>query len=525
MSNITNLDVHIVNVNHGDCIVIIGRNEDGPTFSMVIDGGSGGTISAKILTDQIDFPIDPETEKPLIHQLVASHHDRDHLGGLVKLLKEDAFAVKQAWLPVLFNPPGFPWLSHEDQATFTEDARQNPAQASRNALSQIQSLAKDALVEFDYYVSDEDLHETIEQQKSSRSIFSDDIETEKNMPAEDEAANKDISDVLETAFSSANDGEFEFLQSLTRLGARIPGVTGCGTFGDRDVPMEEFEGETHLDIQAKNLEMRRVDRPWSEYPFDVHRQDKIQIAMLATRAAYNVGLTTDFVRLCKERNIEMIMPLTKRKKVRPQDKVQIADGLSLTRLAPTYELVKEKKEKLMPPEGIFAFKALTHTVTVPNKVSYVFRLEVGESSVLLTGDSGFTDFYNWRKKTFDDARLAEMSKCQLVKVPHHGGHFEYWGKCVRKLLDESKPVGNIFVTSLGSAHKNPSFEFEETAVLIRQADQSAEFHFTNPPVKERFDDVCVDCTSDVPDMITYTTSGDGTWTLTTKAIQCQTYRV
>jgi len=220
----------------------------------------------------------------------------------------------------------------------------------------------------------------------------------------------------------------------------------------------------------------------------------------------------------------MIMPLTRRKKIRPQDIKKYANGISLTQLAPTYELVEEKKEKLMPPEGIFAFKALTNTVTVPNKVSYVFRLELGESSVLLTGDSGFTDFYNWRKREFDKLRLNEMSKCQLVKVPHHGGHFEYWGKCIRYLLKESKNVGDIFVTSLGSAHKNPSFEFEETAVLIRQKNQNAEFHFTNPPAKERFDDVCVQCTSDIPDVITYSTFGNGTWKLKTKAIQCTAYR-
>ena len=172
MLRTTELEVHIVNVNHGDCVVVVGKNDEGPTFSMVIDGGSGGKISAEILTKNIDFPIDAETSKPIIHQLVASHHDRDHLGGLVKLLREGAFVIEKAWVPVLFNPPGFPWLSFENQTTFSEDVISDAEQASTKALLQIQSLAKDALLNLEHYVSDEELIEAIQLKKAIGSFSS-----------------------------------------------------------------------------------------------------------------------------------------------------------------------------------------------------------------------------------------------------------------------------------------------------------------------------------------------------------------
>lgn len=524
MSKITELDVHILNVNHGDCIVIIGRNEDTPSFSMLIDGGSGGTISAQLLIDKIKFPMDPESRKPIIHQLVASHHDRDHLGGLVKILKEDKFLVKQAWLPVLFNPPGYSWLSLNDQSTFTEDAIANPNLAREKALQQIQTLAKDALLRT-HNTSENDIGKLMEQSTNTPQIFNHSVRPGTSLNNEDTTAQADVEDVLEEAFTTTEENALHFLQSLARHGAGIPGVVGCGTFGNRDLETDDVDGGSFLSQQATIMDKRNAASKRSRPSSEILRHDTTFVAMMAARAAYNVGLTTKFVELCKQQNIQMEMPLTRRKKLRAQDVSNLADGITLTRLAPTHELVEEKKKKLMPPKGVFAYSALTHTVTVPNKVSYVFRLQMSESSVLLTGDSGFTDFYNWRSKEFDDLRLEQMSKCQLIKVPHHGGHFEYWGKCVRHLLTEKKPVGNIFITSLGSAHANPSHEFEQTAILIRQANQKAEFHFTNPPAHDRFDEVCADCSNDIPDMVTYTTSGDGHWHLQTKAITCENYRV
>jgi len=100
-------------------------------------------------------------------------------------------------------------------------------QASTKALLQIQSLAKDALLNLEHYVSDDELIEAIQLKKSSR-IFSSDKSADKSTDSTNvEMESNTVIEVINAMLPDKRNGEYEILQSLTHLGSHIPGITGC----------------------------------------------------------------------------------------------------------------------------------------------------------------------------------------------------------------------------------------------------------------------------------------------------------
>jgi hypothetical protein len=236
----------------------------------------------------------------------------------------------------------------------------------------------------------------------------------------------------------------------------------------------------------------------------------------------------------KAKNIPMHMPLASKTNsifLDPSTSNRIpmdnAGPFHIELLSPTEELVKKYQEKLVMPPEMLAFSRGINYVTVPNKMSFVFNLRVDKATALLTGDSGFTDFYNGRKRIFDDARVRRIKDVGLVKVPHHGGHFERFARCYQYLIENNHSIKTqFFVTSLGKGHKNPSHEFEHLANVFLckpNFNSPPEFHFTNPPVRDRFDLICQTCPRENnpgEEVLTYESDDQGNWRRTSPDTCC-----
>lgn len=80
----TSIQIHFIDVGQGDSILI-----DSGTNEVLIDGGQKS--SGVTVTDYIKQYVDGSLEG-----LVATHTDADHIGGLIKVLKD--FPVEQIWL-------------------------------------------------------------------------------------------------------------------------------------------------------------------------------------------------------------------------------------------------------------------------------------------------------------------------------------------------------------------------------------------------------------------------------------------
>lgn len=79
--------VFILPANHGDSIIIKTFDRNGKAFNMVIDGGTSITFdsSLKKMLKQI----------PLVDVVVITHIDSDHIGGLIKFVKNAYFDPNQ----------------------------------------------------------------------------------------------------------------------------------------------------------------------------------------------------------------------------------------------------------------------------------------------------------------------------------------------------------------------------------------------------------------------------------------------
>lgn len=514
-----------VNVQHGDCIVINVEQPQG-VFSILIDGGKTKYRAVDKLFNQNLLP--KSNGKAQIDLMIASHHDMDHIGGLIDVVNDSRFEIKQAWVPVVLKPNFDPWIDVQDE-TFTEAAIRNPDQALSNALASMESGLNHS-VEAD---SQEGLAVHGTRFLRPATIH---VDAPRGIPG---FSLEEFDSHAEEFIDLEALSNHPTILRLVNAGLRIPGGIGCGY---KALPHSHYD-ERHLQFWADedDLESRRsmsetfkefnnLERSADGIIFRPRRIENFLMALAATttRTYYNVTLVANLIKALRERNIPIYMPLASKTGtvlIDPSTSARVPENniglFHIELLSPTKELVQRYQKKLIMPPDMLALARGINYVTVPNKMSYVFNLKVDKATALLTGDSGFTDFYFGSKRVFDEDRVKKIKDVGFVKVPHHGGHFERFARCYQYLLDQDLSIKTqFFVTSLGAGHINPSEEFEHLAnVILSKQDfaPSPKFQFTNPPTRTRFDLVCQSCPRENSfggDVLSYEADDLGDWRLT-----------
>lgn len=103
--------VFILPAYHGDSIIIKTFDRSGKTFNMVIDGGPSATFEA-VLKKELKLI-------PFIDVMVLTHIDSDHIGGLIKFVKNAYFNpnhVGKYW----FNSKNIRFISHGDNISYDQ---------------------------------------------------------------------------------------------------------------------------------------------------------------------------------------------------------------------------------------------------------------------------------------------------------------------------------------------------------------------------------------------------------------------
>ena len=96
-----NCEIEVFNVGHGDAIAVTVDPGSESPFSMLIDGGErAANIRQQLLSGDVFL----RAGKHVIDLLVATHHDRDHIAGLIDVVDDEQFEIRQAWAPVVFQP-------------------------------------------------------------------------------------------------------------------------------------------------------------------------------------------------------------------------------------------------------------------------------------------------------------------------------------------------------------------------------------------------------------------------------------
>jgi beta-lactamase superfamily II metal-dependent hydrolase len=99
----------ILPANHGDAIIIKTFENNGKNFNMVIDGGTATTFQ-EVLKKELKLI-------PFIDLMVLTHIDSDHIGGLIKFIKNAHFKPEQIgkyW----FNSKNIKFISNGDNISY-----------------------------------------------------------------------------------------------------------------------------------------------------------------------------------------------------------------------------------------------------------------------------------------------------------------------------------------------------------------------------------------------------------------------
>jgi beta-lactamase superfamily II metal-dependent hydrolase len=102
-TNNMKIKVTVINVEDGDSI-IVELNKPRKSLVMLIDGGKTGKYATAV-KPQLD-KILREHKKTAPDVVVCTHYDRDHIGGLIKLIEDKGDAIKEVWVhktPELIN--------------------------------------------------------------------------------------------------------------------------------------------------------------------------------------------------------------------------------------------------------------------------------------------------------------------------------------------------------------------------------------------------------------------------------------
>jgi len=104
------MSVTMLNVGHGDAFLVKCHSPEAPTVNILVDAGP----QKKRIVDRVASLLDP-AEKPMIHLMVGTHYDADHLEGLIEIAKSRRFSIVEAWLPpILDEADPFSYLVGQD---------------------------------------------------------------------------------------------------------------------------------------------------------------------------------------------------------------------------------------------------------------------------------------------------------------------------------------------------------------------------------------------------------------------------
>lgn len=498
--------IRVLNVGHGDCHSVV--IESGKTtHSMLIDAG-GADAGVDIVDHLFEHGgLPDEAENRRIDLLIATHRDEDHLEGLVKVVESGKFDIRCVWAPIILTPTFDPLFRSRTLAqfsTFTEAAMRYPDGALDAALDDMESALTRRL------------HDGIKARITEKERVLDHV-----MPL---MRNR-------SAALPENDGRYDIpgldnrplLAGLVSLGTQIERNTDVATLAD--LRLRSYRGRLDDDLGEANA--------FPEH-FLGSRSGPLDYVALLSRATVRavswVTRGTRFIQACKKASIPLHMPMVADRQV-SKGRLPGApsfDGVEMRLLSPTEGLVAEYASDLALPEGAELLMRALRPVTPANKPSYVFTLKVGDAVALFTGDSGFTDFVESpgsKDHGYREDRIKLAAEASWVKVPHHAGSFEYFDRCFEHAAELGILKTGIFVSCLGpdgKKHATPNKDFETFAQNLRNTVKpKPQFHFTNRPMRDRFDEVCPNCNQSGdgvgPPCLEYASGNGNKWNLKNKA--------
>lgn len=409
--------------------------------------------------------------KKRIDLIIGTHYDKDHLYGLIPVIKDTTIDIGEAWLPPVAN---------DTQLHAIDDAIDETSLLAFQFAEENGEEILARYLEKKYHVC----------QKMSSLIKIAHIFNENEF-----FKNENNDDIHNSKIQ-------EYFEKYLR---KAIGIIGNQIDSHEILEIENsinFSDFYYYDyykwynfINTEKLNEVFQDR-WN-FDQEYIQRDKLSFAYIMKASAKDAITALHLYRVVKElkaRNITIYCQTidkgdpqyfnwnsSQKRFIRAKQKSTIEPTLTL--LGPSKSLVKKHWNRL--PLGSYMKKlAYTHisikSITPSNQLSYVIRFEYDKQGILITGDAGFVDFSKKRGKYYQSL-INELLPLQVVQVAHHGGNNAHFYNVLLKAGYANYTEKSFLLLSHATKDKKrPSKAFEEFIDQVK-SDHEISLLFTSEP--------------------------------------------
>lgn len=433
-----------------------------------------------------------------IDLIVGTHYDADHLRGLVPIIKDTAYEIGEVWLPPVADdeaPNALRAALVEDQFLAVKWSRDGGAEMARTYLAahldQCRALRE---VEREALGAAGDARGLVWSPKSRLERIDRDLDPDIN--------GRSGMAALRAAFE-------EQLEECSGL----PGDESCDCHANAPFGQDVVSAATPIPrsvsaFSAKLFTKRGLYSQrmrWKEDP-ELASSQSLSFALLRKATARNAITASHLAEVVaalkarapavpvKCRVIPNGTPVRLRwssrfRKFLPGAAAEEGEPV-ITLLGPSEGLVKKHRDKLpvLQSASLALYARIPiEGITPSNQLSYIFKVEHQEQSILVTGDAGCVDYQSrpGANAPYYPDLLAEFAPLHVIQVAHHGGHNAHF----YRVLQQSELTSQGFAPTLILSHATEDVHrpSEAFAQFIGELPSglSPSLLFTSRPLLER----------------------------------------
>ena len=411
-----------------------------------------------------------------IDLIIGSHYDRDHLAGLVPIIRDASYDIGEVWLPPV------------------RDDRPKPP----GARSRARPLLADQ-----FAASSDEIGRYLGAKQADCEFFASRTQVPSETGPDGQFADVVRADLSATAPEPrdtpvATDARAFFENHLRQAQASIE-QAGGDLDSSVEVPGEAMAALLRV---RGSLRPRSVRESIEGSAFSTPPDAGVAAANLAflrassAHDAISAIVLNDVVSALRDRGTPMagrtIAPgrlqrfewSTRSRRFSTDGQPQDANP-SIALLGPSDGLVKKHAERL--PPGHYAAAARLATIpikgiTASNELSYVVRVDFRGQRLLLCGDTGMVDFRRgrtqWHRKLVDELRDLD-----LVQVAHHAGRNAYFYRALLEGAEAGRSRRDEYYLLSHATHDRtrPSAEFATFVGERARSGRRARLLFTSTP--------------------------------------------
>ena len=432
--------------------------------------------------------------------IIGTHYDKDHLNGLIPIIKDKSIEIGAAWMPPVANDTEYHFAdAHIEDENFlihqftSDDGDDRLRKYLSNKLDECNQLYQQ---EYSIFNGPHDFSMRTRLADIHTYYANGDFVLQHTEETEIDSLKVLLGEHLENASKILQDGESSHADRDIGIPMDADGLAALPWKRNRQsiasFPQQFGSFEKFLPPESR-FPMRDLDRQRLAGIRESIASDAINAGYLHQVAtALRARKIPTFSRRIDDGQPQRFIWKSDSRQFVPRKKAS-SDGPTLTLLGPSEHLIRKHWNQL--PIGEYMMLAvgkefpLGGGITASNQLSYVVRIEDNEQGILVSGDAGFVDFKPQGKRTYFKKLLNALLPLHIIQVAHHGGrnaHF-YRGMLKAKYA-EQKDKSFLLLSHKTHDKYRPSDVFGKFIEEVVDDGDAVRLLFTSEPKLDRVRD-------------------------------------